>query len=56
MEKEIVQTYILLTLKELCYLESCIAVADGDGEHAQEFNVDGAALVRKIMKRVEELS
>lgn len=50
------QTYILLTLKELSYLDACIYVADGDGEHERNFGVDGTALRKKITKRIEELS
>lgn len=49
-----------LTIKELMYLEACMQVADGDGEHAAEYGLDCGALQVKlqqiigVLKDVEE--
>jgi len=52
---EPVKTYLLLTLQELRYLEACIFVADGDGEHSDRYQVDQVALGNMIRKKMEEL-
>ena len=49
------RTYLLLTLQELQYLEACIFVADGEGEHSDRFAVDQVALGNMIRRKIEEL-
>jgi len=52
---EPVKTYLLLTRQELRYLEACIFVADGDGEHSDRYEVDQVALGKMIQRKIEEL-
>lgn len=39
---------IRLTAKELEYLEACMQVADGEGEHAASYLIDCGELQRKL--------
>jgi dihydrodipicolinate synthase/N-acetylneuraminate lyase len=41
-----------LTPNELRYLEACMEVADGDGEHAAEFGVDCGAMQVKLQEEI----
>ena len=50
------QTYLILSLRELKYLEACIFVADSEGEHSDEFGVDQVDIGNRIRKRIEELA
>lgn len=44
-----------LTISEWKYLEACMEVADGDGEHAAEFDVDCGELQAILQAIVAEL-
>lgn len=45
-----------LTANELRYLDACMQVADGDGEHAAEFGLDCGELQVKLQQLVDVLS
>ena len=45
-----------LTSLELRYLEACMEVADGDGEHAAEYNIDVGALQVKLHNLIDVMS
>jgi hypothetical protein len=45
-----------LTANELRYLEACMNVADGDGEHAAEYNLDCGELQVKLQHLIDLLS
>lgn len=47
---------MILTRDELVYLEACMIVADGDGEHAEEFKIDQGALQAKLQNAIARQS
>lgn len=42
------------TFAELKYLEACMQVADGEGEHAAEFHIDCGELQVKLQQLIKE--